>query len=86
MEKHKCPRCGTDEYMTPCDTAQKIGTLFGLAVSLSTRMLGAATGGPAGALAAALAGAVAGQKLGELLDDHVFRKYRCSKCGGEISL
>ncbi len=87
MKTHKCPHCGTNEYMTPCDTAQKVGTPLGMAVGLASRFLGGAIlGGPAGALAALLAGAVAGQKLGELIDDHVIRTYRCSKCGYEVSL
>jgi outer membrane lipoprotein SlyB len=84
MEKLKCPNC-EGNYMVPNDYAQTVGTVVGGTFGLLARM-GAIVSGPVGTLAAVLAGAVTGQKLGEVLDDHVIKRYRCTKCGLELSL
>ena len=84
MEKLKCPNC-EGNYMSPKNNGQRFGSILGGILGVATR-LGASIGGPAGALASALAGSLAGQKLGQVIDDHVIRSYRCTKCGKEISL
>jgi len=85
MERPKCPRCGSDGYMSPKNHAQRVGTVLGGTLGVLAR-LGAIVSGPAASVAALLAGAVTGQKIGEIVDDHVIRRYRCVKCGMEINL
>jgi len=83
MEKPKCPNCGS--YMAPKNNGQRVGSILGGILAVATR-LGASIANPAGALALLLAGSLTGQKLGQVIDDHVIRSYRCTKCGKEISL
>ena len=84
MEKPKCPGCGGN-YMAPQNMAQRIGAVLGSILGVVGK-LGSIFKGPAGVLAALLAGALTGQKVGQVFDDHVLRRYRCTKCGKEISL
>jgi outer membrane lipoprotein SlyB len=84
MEKPKCPSCG-GSYMVPKNNAQRVGTIVGGILGVAGR-LGSVIGGPAGAVAALLAGALTGQKVGQVIDDHVIRSFRCTKCGKEINL
>ena len=42
---------------------------------------GTVVGGMLGILVGAASGAAAGNAVGKLLDENVFRQYRCGKCG-----
>ena len=94
--KMNCPKCGKICHLTTSvrGVSTLLGTgAGGYAAAASGAKAGAvvgsfvnpgfgtAIGGFLGMLIGAAAGAAAGNTVGKLLDENVFRMYRCSGCG-----